>query len=161
MTPLDLIGGEPTDSWVQHSPPTHHDGRTWSLATLVDLADARAEIRAHITQLSVDVPVADDGEAAERALLVADEMASNGIRHAGPPVRLEISAGDVGQCYLISVADQSSELLPEPDRHRDPTQGGLGLQMIAAFSDRHGWSPDDRGKTVWALLPTSIVLPGP
>lgn len=154
MTTTAPSGDGAAESWQQEAAPAHHEGRSWSLRTLVDLADARPDIRSHLTEQFPPV-VTDGGEGIERALLVADEMASNGIRHAGPPVRLTISLGEGSSCLVISVADRTPELLPAPDRHRDPTQGGLGLQMIAAFSNRHGWSPDGQGKTVWATLPAS------
>jgi hypothetical protein len=36
---------------------------------------------------------------------------------------------------------------------RDPSEGGLGLYLIAELATAHGWYVRDRTKHVWAVLP--------
>jgi hypothetical protein len=42
---------------------------------------------------------------------------------------------------------------PTPAVGRDPSEGGLGLYLIAELATAHGWYVRDDAKHVWALLP--------
>ena len=55
--------------------------------------------------------------------------------------------------YLIDVSDQAATVPPSPAVGRDPSEGGLGLYLIAEMSTAHGWYVRDGHKHVWALLP--------
>jgi hypothetical protein len=55
--------------------------------------------------------------------------------------------------YLIVVSDQAVSSPPSPAVGRDPSEGGLGLYLIAELATGHGWYVDDGSKHVWALLP--------
>jgi hypothetical protein len=55
--------------------------------------------------------------------------------------------------WLVEVRDSAAQSPPRPAVGRDPSQGGLGLYLIAEMADEHGWHLTDGQKSVWALLP--------
>jgi hypothetical protein len=57
--------------------------------------------------------------------------------------------------YLIVVSDHAATSPPEPAVGRDPSEGGLGLYLIAEMATAHGWYVSSGHKHVWALLPRS------
>ena len=95
---------------------------------------------------------ADAIELDEAVVLAFDEMASNALRHGGSgPAEASIRATDTG--YLIEVSDSAAARPPTPAVDRDPSEGGLGLYLIARMALRHGWYASAGAKYVWALLP--------
>jgi anti-sigma regulatory factor (Ser/Thr protein kinase) len=78
-------------------------------------------------------------------------MASNALRHGGGRVRAAVRA--TAEAYLIEVSDQAASAPPTPAVGRDPSEGGLGLYLIAELATQHGWYVDNGHKHVWALLP--------
>lgn len=133
------------DTWTLRPPPSL-GGATgqWELATPADLHFVRAEIRQFVDAESV---VMDDARC-ERFLLAVEELASNGIRHGGPPVRARVVAAAEG--LLIEVSDSEPERAPEPAIGRDPALGGLGLYLVARLTTKHGWLVTAGRKAVWA-----------
>ncbi len=84
------------------------------------------------------------------ASVVAGELVTNAVVHAGTMVDLRLS---LGRRYLIvAVRDGSGEVpvLPPPDG--DP-EGPAGLRLVAAMAHRWGTLPAHGGKVVWATLP--------
>ena len=61
--------------------------------------------------------------------------------------------GTTGDAYLIEVSDEAAAAPPAPAIGRDPSEGGLGLYLIAELSTEHGWYVSGDCKHVWALLP--------
>jgi hypothetical protein len=55
--------------------------------------------------------------------------------------------------FLIEVSDAAADAPPSPAVGRDPSEGGLGLYLIAELATAHGWYVRDGAKYVWALLP--------
>ena len=53
----------------------------------------------------------------------------------------------------MEVSDSATTAPPAPAVGRDPSEGGLGLYLIAELSTHHGWYVDNGCKHVWALLP--------
>ena len=53
------------------------------------------------------------------------------------------------------MTDSAAAQPPTPAIDRDPSEGGLGLYLIARMALRHGWYASARAKHVWALLPRS------
>jgi anti-sigma regulatory factor (Ser/Thr protein kinase) len=84
-------------------------------------------------------------------VLALDEMASNALRHGNGGV--QASVGLTPTAYLIEVADRAVSSPPVPAVGRDPSEGGLGLYLIAELSTQHGWYVSGDCKHVWALLP--------
>ena len=84
-------------------------------------------------------------------VLALDEMASNALRHGGGEVQATLRVTD--DAYLIEVSDRAAASPPTPAVDRDPSEGGLGLYLIAEMSTEHGWYVEGGHKIVWALLP--------
>jgi hypothetical protein len=51
------------------------------------------------------------------------------------------------------VSDAAASSPPTPAIGRDPSEGGLGLYLIAELASDHGWYVRGGAKHVWALLP--------
>ena len=94
-------------------------------------------------------------DAVEAVLLAFEELASNGLRHGRPPVRVTVSQDDAG--WLIDVTDAATDRTPTPAVDRDPAQGGLGLYLVARLSAAHGWWDEaGRRKHVWAFVRAAL-----
>ncbi|MEV0010598.1 ATP-binding protein [Streptomyces sp. NPDC047973] len=100
------------------------------------------------------VPYGSDAH--DALVLIAAELSSNAVRHghvSGRDFRLRLTAE--GATIRVEVTDTRGERLPAPaDGPLLDQDGGRGLLLVAALSDRWGWypSPDGPGKTVWAVL---------
>jgi anti-sigma regulatory factor (Ser/Thr protein kinase) len=93
-------------------------------------------------------PAGDD--LLDQLILAFDEMASNALRHGGGGVHAAVRT--TGDAYLIEVSDHAPSAPPAPAVGRDPSEGGLGLYLIAELASDHGWYVRDGAKHVWALL---------
>ncbi len=143
--------GEPSRlQWPSSAPPPADGGWVWELSHVSELPGVRAELRAGLAAAAAphDLVAADLDEA---VVLAFDEMASNALRLGGGGVRARVCRTE--QAWLVEVCDQAPARPPEPAVGRDPSQGGLGLYLIAEMSDAHGWHLQDDTKSVWALLP--------
>ena len=73
----------------------------------------------------------------ERLVLIADELASNALRHGGAPVAAALSRAD------DAVAGLGQRLLPRRAADARPGSrpglGGFGLYLVADLSAAHGW----------------------
>jgi anti-sigma regulatory factor (Ser/Thr protein kinase) len=132
------------------------DGRgelwRWDLADVSQLPAARAGLRAHLGSLGF--PRDPQDQASDRLVLAFDELASNALRHGRSPVVATVVAGTGG--WLLDVSDRDADTMPSPAVGRDPSQGGLGLYLVARLSVAHGWYVDGGAKHVWACLPTTV-----
>jgi anti-sigma regulatory factor (Ser/Thr protein kinase) len=86
------------------------------------------------------------------AEIIASELATNAIQHAGPEAfGLElVHLGDSAMIAVI-VTDSSADPLVRRDPAGD-AQHGRGLNIVAALSARWGWRPEGSGKAVYAIL---------
>lgn len=138
LWPSRAMPGGFTELWCQQ------------LTSLSQLAGLRARLRADLTG-SATVEHPEREHWAERLVLVADELASNGLRHGGAPVAAALSRDD--RRWLIAVSDSSPDVPPTPAQGRDPGKGGFGLYLVADLAVEHGWARTARGeKTAWAVL---------
>jgi len=144
------VTGEPAGlAWPSSPPPPGEDGWTWELGHVAQLPKVRSELRRGLaTQSAGDQEAADLDEA---VVLAFDEMASNALRHGGGGVQARVRR--TPGAWLIEVRDANAQQPPQPAVGRDPSQGGLGLYLIAEMADAHGWHSADGHKSVWALLP--------
>jgi hypothetical protein len=112
------------------------------------LRDVRAALRSWL-------PAAADGGSnttvLDGLLLAMDELAANGLRHGGVPVR--VRAVLTTQCLLLEVSDADAHNGPKPAEGRDPALGGMGLHVVAYLSFARGWEVRGDRKHVWACLP--------
>ena len=83
------------------------------------------------------------------AYRIVVEAVTNAVRHAAPPMHLEIQAGD--DRVTVAVADGSPGL-PVPRQATADAEGGRGLPMIDLLAAETGVRPSPPGKTVWAAL---------
>ncbi|MBK5305359.1 MAG: ATP-binding protein [Frankiaceae bacterium] len=105
-------------------------------------ARARAAAAEVVADLHLE-PMGDD------LALVVSELVTNAVRHAKPPVCLEIQADD--ERVTVAVADGS----PGRPVAREPTEdaeGGRGLALVHLLAAETGVRPNPPGKTVWAAL---------
>ncbi|PRY47702.1 histidine kinase-like protein [Geodermatophilus tzadiensis] len=130
--------------WPAASPPPACDGLQWRLSDVAELPLVREELRRRID-------AQEPADLRDRLLLVLDEMASNALRHGGG--RVEASVRRTGNAFLVAVSDGDARTPPTPAVDRDPSEGGLGLHLIAELSTAHGWYVEGDAKTVWAVLP--------
>ncbi|MFI9848343.1 SpoIIE family protein phosphatase [Nonomuraea sp. NPDC051941] len=85
--------------------------------------------------------------------LVASELVGNVIRHAKGPLRLRLLRS---RTLICEVAD-GSQTTPRIRRASETDEGGRGLQLVAALSQRWGTRFTADGKCIWA----EQALPAP
>ncbi len=137
--------------WPSAPPPPATPLVRWQLTGIADLPRIRAELRRHPATAASPGPLSTDAH--DELLLAVDEMASNALRHGDGRVLVEIGRSDEG--FLVTVCDQAPEAPPTPAVGRDPSEGGLGLYLIAEMAQAQGWCARDGVKHVWAVLPAS------
>jgi anti-sigma regulatory factor (Ser/Thr protein kinase) len=133
--------------WPKASPPTGLV-ELWAqeLTGVADLPRVRAHIRTLLTAGPTVTPPPSDW--VERFVLVADEIASNALRHGSGPVHVRLRADS--DSWLVAVTDHAPDAPPAPAMGRAPGAGGYGLHLVADLTDDHGWHREDHHKTVWA-----------
>jgi anti-sigma regulatory factor (Ser/Thr protein kinase) len=107
-------------------------------------------------------------ERSEDIAIVMSEMLTNALQHALPgsgdirprwPIRIGLL--QPGSYVLCAVADPS-EAAPVPKTEDSLAEGGRGLHIICALSDKWGYTPRaDMGKVVWAAFSTRLTPPHP
>ena len=141
--------------WPSATPPPADPALSWDLREVAQLPGVRAELRRHAASHPVrGTSLGGRDRAADlrdQLILALDEMASNALRHGGGRVRAAVRL--TADAYLIEVSDQATSAPPSPAVGRDPSEGGLGLYLIAEMSTAHGWYVSDGLKYVWAVLP--------
>ena len=134
--------------WPSASPPEAVPALHWRLRDVAELPRVRAQLRRHASGSGAG-PI--DPDLLDQLILALDEMASNALRHGGGSV--EATVRQTLDSYLLEVSDSATGAPPAPAVGRDPSEGGLGLYLIAELSTEHGWYVDDGHKHVWAVLP--------
>jgi anti-sigma regulatory factor (Ser/Thr protein kinase) len=129
--------------WPSARPPAAPDRFAWELADVSQLPVVRAELRRHLGAPHL-------AELRDRLVLALDEMASNALRHGGGNVRAAVRT--TGDAWLIEVRDDAAGTPPTPAVDRDPSEGGLGLYLIAELATHRGWYVSGGAKHVWAVL---------
>lgn len=82
----------------------------------------------------------------EDALLVASELATNAVLHAGTDFTVAIAVGEV---IRLEISDAS---VSQPAVLSSPNGSGYGLRLVLEIADRWGVRGRDDGKTVWVEL---------
>ncbi|MFS8197980.1 SpoIIE family protein phosphatase [Streptomyces sp. CWNU-52B] len=85
--------------------------------------------------------------------LLVSELVGNVVRHAKGPVRLRLLYG----AELICEVFDGSLTMPRIRRASESDEGGRGLQLVTALSERWGVRYTSTGKCIW----TEQVLLGP
>jgi anti-sigma regulatory factor (Ser/Thr protein kinase) len=136
--------------WPSACPPPATPMLSWDLRDVSDLPLVRAELRRR-AEVSDRRGGQHSEDLRDQLVLALDEMASNALRHGGGDVHADVLL--TGDSYVIEVSDQNATAPPAPAVGRDPSQGGLGLYLIAELATDHGWYVRNGHKHVWALLP--------
>jgi anti-sigma regulatory factor (Ser/Thr protein kinase) len=138
-------------AWPSAIPPEARDELVWELSAVAELPQMRTDLRRFAAGRNPDLGE-DATDLHDRLVLALDEMASNALRHGGGGgVRATLRSTD--DAWLIDVSDFATARPPAPAVDRDPSEGGLGLYLIAELATRHGWYAADDCKHVWALIP--------
>lgn len=111
---------------------------------------------ARLARLLTERQLDDWGEPYEAAAQVVAELASNAVLHGRVPGRdfrlvLELRPG---RTLRVEVTDARGDRVPcLPDPMEEDAEGGRGMAVVQAYSDRWGVSGAPAGaKTVWAEL---------
>ncbi|MEV0537896.1 SpoIIE family protein phosphatase [Kitasatospora sp. NPDC050463] len=107
---------------------------------------AAGEARTHVRE-QLGVWALDDLVMA--AELLASELVGNVVRHAKGPARLRLLRS---RTLVCEVSDRSAAT-PRIRRATDADEGGRGLQLVAALSQRWGTRYTSDGKCIWTELP--------
>lgn len=116
------------------------DRRNRLVASAAGVSGARRFVRA-----AVDA-VGTTPEAAEIAVLLASELASNAVLHARTTIEVRVMAS--ARWIRVEVRD-GSKVLPAPQDHHDDSMTGRGLDLVASLASAWGAEPDPVGKVVW------------
>ncbi|CAL9434880.1 SpoIIE family protein phosphatase [Streptomyces sp. enrichment culture] len=126
---------------------------------------ARALLRKALTEWAqLPVPGADllTGRVGDEAALVASELVTNAVVHAGTEVRLTCRLEEDTGALVVEVADRHPSRAPrdaaEAPAH-DAPEYGRGLRTVAALAESWGVTYRAGSKTVWARLPTLEETP--
>jgi two-component sensor histidine kinase len=100
-------------------------------------------------------PYGLDEASVHEVTLVATELVGNAVRHgsSGDAERVDVTWSIDPGSVTIVVADPSGTP-PQPQVADPDAESGRGLTIVAALSDEWGVESDDRGKKVWARVPT-------
>ena len=78
------------------------------------------------------------GPGADDAALVASELVSNAVRHAHPPIELEVTTAPTGVRIAVTALHLPGEPTPAERTQADGT-GGAGLRLVRACADVWAW----------------------
>jgi hypothetical protein len=145
-------------AWAHRSPPVP-DAGTPSLycgepASAAEVSAGRAELRTAVIDSTGST--ASAGDDLDRLMLVFEELVSNGLRHGSPPVQVTVTGTAGG--WLLEVSDAAFDRPPTPPVGRDPSTGGMGLNLVAALCPAHGWDVHAGRKVVWGCLERAVVF---
>jgi anti-sigma regulatory factor (Ser/Thr protein kinase) len=112
---------------------------------LLPWRDAVAELRT-----AVDVAAAGP-DVIDRMTVVANELATNALRHGLPPTVVRLLRE--GDRLIVDVSDHDREAEPRVAENRPLGDGGLGLQLTRRFAIDVGWYATELTKHVWASFP--------
>ena len=133
-----------------------------SLLIVAALPTATPCARLHARTISLEWGL---GDLADTVELVVSELVTNAVQasadHDGRPrysadtglacVHLRLSTD--GRAALVEVWDENA-IPPTPVEPSLADEGGRGLMLVDALTERWGWNlpPSGRGKVVWALV---------
>lgn len=134
-------------------PPTRFlPVRRWVLDAAGELNGLRQGLAAEINTRAGAPADRLLGEVADDLVLVASELATNGIRHGRPPTIVELFQD--GADFLLTVADHDVSSEPRIVGDRPPGEGGFGLQIARRLARDVGWYRTDTVKVIWAEIGT-------
>jgi serine/threonine-protein kinase RsbW len=128
--------------------------RRWTLKAGGELRQMRADLREVLrTHRLADHSAS---QVAERAVLVVTELASNALRHGRPPAVVRLLRAD--GCFIVDVADQDRENVPEPATGGHTDDGGRGLLIARSMAGEVCWYTTEDAKHIWASFLTEPAV---
>lgn len=119
--------------------------RSWSLRSAPEAtADARRFVRASLPRRLTRVSVDD-------AVLLADELVANAVRHSATtePIEISVTVWDARVRVSVMDAGEGFDPMAEPAAARSADVGGWGLELVASLASRWGVDRDDEHTIVW------------
>ncbi|MGW4026334.1 SpoIIE family protein phosphatase [Streptomyces sp. NPDC005009] len=120
---------------------------------------ARALLRKALTEWAeLALPGAEHltGRVGDDATLIASELVTNAVVHAGTEVRVACRLEEETGALVVEVADQHPSRAPRGNEPEGPPydtpEYGRGLRLVAALSEAWGITYRPGTKTVWARL---------
>jgi anti-sigma regulatory factor (Ser/Thr protein kinase) len=118
-----------------------------SVEVRVRMAGGAEDVRTARTVVAEALHGSRSGVDIDETLLVADELVSNAVIHAGGVLELAVQATE-GR-VRVEVRDASPEL-PVLRQPGETEEGGRGLQLVETLARSWGANPHPgNGKTVW------------
>ena len=105
--------------------------------------DARHAVSLALEEWGVDPAIV------ERVALIVTELVTNAVLHAATPVGVAVQWD--GSAARLEVVD-GSPAHPSPIAPIDGSVTGRGLSLVDALADAWGATPEQHGKTVWAVV---------
>lgn len=93
----------------------------------------------------------------EDALLIVSELVTNAVRHATPPITIEVACR-APEGLSVRVSD-GSPLLPSGRPTTSHDESGRGMALVDLLSAEWGVEPAEPGKAVWFHLRTACSAP--
>lgn len=128
-------------------PESAADVQQWVLDSFAELRQLRAGLFAALNGESMP-PGGKLDDVPEQVAIVATELATNALRHGRPPTRVHLRRTEY--TFVLDVADEDPESVPEVAGPRPPGAGGLGLSIVGELAEAVGWYVDGTRKHVWA-----------
>ncbi|MEU1260865.1 ATP-binding SpoIIE family protein phosphatase [Streptomyces cellulosae] len=127
---------------------------------------ARALLRKALTEWAQSAADGADlltGRVGDDAALVASELVTNAVVHAGTDVHVTCRLEEDTSALVVEVADRHPSRAPRDDAAEAPAHDipeyGRGLRLVAALAESWGVTYRAGSKTVWARLPTREEAP--
>jgi anti-sigma regulatory factor (Ser/Thr protein kinase) len=141
-------------------------------ASRIELSAAPAAVRCARRWAAGRLAPAGPADLVDTAVLLVSELVTNAVHascaascaaaHDGEcadPGRIELSITRTSDTVRIEVADCAAGSLPTLAGHASDREGGRGMQVIDALSQRWGCHCAQHWKVVWCELPTADQAP--
>jgi anti-sigma regulatory factor (Ser/Thr protein kinase) len=112
--------------------------------------DQVAEVRRFVRRV-----IGDASPAAETAVLLASELATNAVLHTAsgqPGGSATVLLTEIGGGLRVEIADQGSDQSAPVVRGDIYASEGHGLFLVQSMADQWGYVRDEAGTTVWFWL---------
>ena len=103
-------------------------------------ADGRSFVAVQLSRWQMPTQVSDE------ATLLTSELIANAVRHAPPPLCLEITVHTTKIRIEVHDSDPIAPVLTRPDF---TSSGGRGVWLVDTIASRWGYRPEPPGKVVW------------
>lgn len=122
---------------------------TWRVDDAESLGHVRDQVNTALDGMPAEGCCRMAAEQLPDIVLIASELATNALRHAGSSALVELWCDERG--LVVSVMDHRPDAPPVLSVDRDLGKGGFGLQLALRIADDVGWyrTAGDE-KHVWA-----------